>query len=50
MTVQTKNRFRPVYKPLLNLNDNIQNRNKLLKFKKKKWQKLIFIYQKKLNL
>ena len=50
MTVQTKNRFRPVYKPLLNLNDNIQNRKKLLKFKKKKWQKLIFIYQKKLNL
>jgi ribosomal protein S4 len=50
MILKTKNRSRPVYKPLLNLNENIQNRNKLLKFKKKKWQKLIFIYKKKLNL
>ena len=50
MLSQTKNRFRPIYKPLLNLNENIQNKNKLLKFKKKKWQKLIFIYKKKLNL
>ena len=43
MLSQTKNRFRPIYKPLLNLNENIQNKNKLLKFKKKKWQKLILI-------
>ena len=50
MILKTKNRFKPVYKPLLNLNENIQNRNKLLHFKKRKWQKLIFIYKKKLNL
>ena len=50
MIIKTKNKSRPVYKPLLNLNENIQNRNKLLKFKKKKWEKLINIYKKKLKL
>lgn len=50
MLLKTKNKFRPIYKPLLSLRENIQNRDKLLRFKKKKWQKLILIYKKKLKL
>ena len=38
------------YKQLINLKENIQNRKKLLHFKKKKWKKLIQIYKRKLNL
>lgn len=34
-----KQRNKPLYKKILPLRKNIQNRNKLLKFKKKKWQK-----------
>lgn len=33
-----KRRYRPLYKNFLNLNQNIQNRQKLLKFKKRKWK------------
>lgn len=50
MTLKAKNRFRPIYKPLLSLRENIQNRDKLIRFKKKKWQKLIISYKKKLKL
>jgi len=50
MIFKNKNKFRPIYKPLINLRENIQNREKLLKFKKKKWQKLISIYKRRLNL
>lgn len=34
-----KRRDKPLYKKFLPLRKNIQNRNKLMKFKKKKWQK-----------
>ena len=34
-----KRRNKPLYKKLLPLRKNVQNRDKLLKFKKKKWQK-----------
>jgi hypothetical protein len=50
MILKKKNRYRPHYKQLLNLKENLQNRNKLLFFKKKKWQKFILIYKRKLNL
>ena len=33
-----KQRTKPLYKKLLSLRKNIQNNNKLMKFKKKKWQ------------
>ena len=36
MIFKNKNRFRPIYKPLINLKENIQNREKLIQFKKKK--------------
>lgn len=35
MIFKRKNKFRPIYKQLINLNENLQNRNKLLQFKKK---------------
>jgi len=42
MIATKKYRHRPVYKKFLNLRDNVQNRQKLFKFKKKKWQNLLF--------
>ena len=36
------NKYKPIYKKFLSLKKNIRNSFKLLKFKKKKWQKLIF--------
>ena len=41
-----KYRYKPVYKKFANLKSNIQNRQKLLKFKKNKWKNLLF----KINL
>ena len=37
-----KYRHKPVYKKFINLKNNVQNRQKLLKFKKKKWKNLLF--------
>lgn len=50
MTLKNKNKFRPIYKQLIKLKENLQNRDKLLRFKKEKWKKLIQIYKRKLNL
>lgn len=50
MTLKYKNKFRPIYKQLIKLKENLQNRDKLLRFKKEKWKKLIQIYKRKLNL
>jgi ribosomal protein S4 len=36
-----KNRFKPLYKQFINLYENVQNRKKILQFKKQKWKKLI---------
>jgi len=44
-----KSRFKPLYKQFFNLRENVQNRKKLLKFKSKKWEKLIGYYKKKLK-
>lgn len=44
-----KNRFKPLYKQFFRLRENVQNRKKLLKFKSKKWEKLISYYIKKLK-
>lgn len=38
MTSSRKNRFRPLFKQLIKLRENIQNRQKVLNFKKKKWK------------
>ena len=37
-----KNRYKPLYKKILNLKKNVQNRKKLLNFKKQKWEKFNF--------
>ena len=50
MSLKNKNKFRPIYKQLLNIKENIQNREKLLRLKKKKWKRLIEVYERKLNL
>lgn len=47
MIFKNKQRFKPLYKNFLKLKENIQNRSKLLNFKKQKWEKLIQIYKKK---
>ena len=41
MIITKKYRHRPVYKKFINLKTNVQNRQKLFKFKKKKMEKLI---------
>jgi len=35
--MESKKRYKPFYKQFLRLRKNIQNRSKLLKFKKQKW-------------
>lgn len=49
MLLKKKNRFRPFYKQFIKLRENVQNRKKLLQFKKKKWEKLIQNYLRKLK-
>lgn len=41
MIFKKKNRFRPLYKQFINLYENVQNRKKILNFKKQKWKKFI---------
>jgi ribosomal protein S4 len=49
MFIKQNNRIRPLYKQLLKLRENIQNRTKLLKFKRKKWLLFVQNYKKKLK-
>lgn len=45
-----KNKFRPIFKQLFKLRENVQNRQKLFKFQeKKKWKQLIKHYRRKLR-
>jgi hypothetical protein len=55
MILKKKNRFKPIFKQFIKLRENIQNRQKILKFKKKKWKFFKFYINKlknykKLNL
>ena len=45
MFLKKKNKFKPVFKQLFQLRENVQNNKKLLKLKKKKWEKLIQYYK-----
>jgi len=47
--LKKKNKFKPLYKQFIRLRENVQNRKKLLNFKKQKWEKLIQYYQRKLK-
>lgn len=49
MSSHNKNRFRPIFKQFLKLRENVQNRQKLLKFKKKKWESFLRFYSNKLK-
>ena len=49
MLKPVKKRFKPQYKIYGNLRVNIQNRHKLLGFKKKKWMNIIFHYNRQLK-
>lgn len=46
---QKKNYYRPLYKQFLKLRENVQEKKKLLKFKRIKWKKFITQYKKKLR-
>lgn len=49
MFLKNKNRFKPLYKKFFKLKENIQNRKKLLKFKKQKWERFKLAYIKSLK-
>lgn len=49
MSFQRKNRFKPVFKQFIRLRENVQNRQKLLRFKKKKWKQSLKFYIRKLK-
>ena len=44
MSLQNSNRFKPIFKQFLKLRENVQDRQKLLKFKKKKWKSFLRFY------
>ena len=41
MLTTKKRRYKPLYKKFLNLRQNVQNRSRIFKFKKRKWKNLI---------
>ena len=49
MSLQNKARFKPIFKQYLRLRENVQNRQKLLKFNKKKWKSFLKFYENKLK-
>ena len=49
MSIKKKNRFKPLFKQFIKLRENVQNRQKLLKFKKKKWKSFLKFYTNKLR-
>jgi ribosomal protein S4 len=49
MFITKKTRFKPIFKQLIKLRENVQNNTKLLKFKRKKWEAFIEQYLKKLK-
>lgn len=44
-----KKKFKPIFKQLIRLRENVQNRKKLLNFRKKKWKSFIKFYESKLK-
>lgn len=49
MLLKKKNKFKPSYKILLRLRENIQNQKKILNFKKQKWEKFIFHFKNRIK-
>ena len=46
MSLKKKNRFKPIFKKFIKLRENNQNRQKVLNFKKKKWELFLKLYLK----
>ena len=44
-----KNKYRPLHKQFIKLNENLDNKKKIFKFKKQKWQFFIQNYKRKLS-
>jgi small subunit ribosomal protein S4 len=44
-----KNHYRPFYKQLLKLRENVQDKKKVFKFKRLKWKEFVYHYRKKLR-
>lgn len=49
MFLKKNNRIKIFYKQFVKLRENVHNRTKILKFKKKKWENLLQFYKKKLK-
>lgn len=49
MFIKQNKKMKPLYKQFIKLRENAQNRTKILKFRKKKWEILIQNYRKKLK-
>lgn len=49
MVFTNKNKYKPLYKKFIKFRENIQNRRKILKFKKQKWVKFAGFYKRKLK-
>jgi ribosomal protein S4 len=49
MILKKKTKFKPLYKKFFKLKENVQNRQKLLNFKKKKWEIIIKKYKQSLK-
>ena len=49
MLFKKKNRYKPSYKIIIKLRENVQNKTKLFKFKKQKWQKFLNFLKKKIK-
>ena len=49
MSLEKKSRIKPIFKQYLKLRENVQNRKKILKFKKRKWQFFLKFYKNKLK-
>lgn len=49
MIIKKKTKFKPLYKKFFKLKENVQNRSKLLNFKKEKWKIIIKKYKQSLK-
>ena len=50
MSLKAKNRFKPIFKQSLRLRENVQNRQKILKFKKKSGNLFLYFIQTNLKI
>ena len=50
MLLGKRRRIKPLCRAFLRLRENVQNRKKILKFKKEKWEKFVYHFKKKSKL